>query len=67
MRQQSSQFEIVCVILELEVQHPAAKLIANASKMQDDELGDATNLVTVFAGSVLLACKDLLLMGFSFI
>jgi len=33
------------IISELEVEHPAAKLLALAAKAQEQEIGDATNLV----------------------
>jgi T-complex protein 1 subunit theta len=44
----------------LQVVHPAAKLVAMAAKAQEDEIGDATNLVVVFAG-VLLEYAEVLL------
>jgi hypothetical protein len=34
------------IINELEVNHPAAKLIAMAAKAQEAEIGDGTNLVS---------------------
>jgi T-complex protein 1 subunit theta len=34
------------IISELEVNHPAAKLIAMAAKAQEAEIGDGTNLVS---------------------
>jgi T-complex protein 1 subunit theta len=33
------------IISELEVNHPAAKLVAMAAKAQEAEIGDGTNLV----------------------
>lgn len=33
------------MITELEVQHPAAKLVVMAAKAQENEIGDGTNLV----------------------
>lgn len=33
------------IISELEVEHPAAKLLALAARAQEQEIGDATNLV----------------------
>ena len=35
------------VVNELEVEHPAAKLLALAAKAQEQEIGDGTNLVSV--------------------
>ena len=34
------------IVSELEVEHPAAKLLALAAKAQEQEIGDSTNLVT---------------------
>lgn len=51
------------ILRELEVEHPAAKLLVMAADMQDQECGDATNLVVSFAGEVLRAAKDLMRMG----
>ena len=33
------------IVKELEVQHPAAKMLVLAAEMQEKECGDATNLV----------------------
>jgi len=45
------------------VQHPAAKLLVMASKMQEAEVGDGTNLVVVLAGELLVLAEDLLKNG----
>ena len=50
---------------ELEVQHPAAKILLFASQMQEQEIGDGTNWVLIFAGSLLNSAQDLLKMGLS--
>lgn len=51
------------MLTELEVQHPAAKLIAMAAKAQQAELGDGTNLVTTLAGELLAQAEDLVREG----
>jgi len=51
------------ILRELEVQHPAAKMIVMASKMQESECGDATNFVITFAGELLNQAEGLLKMG----
>jgi T-complex protein 1 subunit theta len=51
------------IVNELEVQHPAAKLLVMASKMQEAEVGDGTNLVVVLAGELLQLAEDLLKNG----
>ena len=48
---------------ELEVVHPAAKLVVMASQQQEAEMGDATNFVVVFAGELLQQAEYLLRMG----
>ena len=48
------------IIKELEVEHPAAKLMVLASEMQEAEVGDGTNFVIIFAGALLEAAEDLL-------
>lgn len=41
------------IIRELDVEHPAAKLMILASEMQDAEVGDGTNFVIILAGALL--------------
>jgi T-complex protein 1 subunit theta len=50
------------IIRELEVEHPAAKLMIFASQMQEQEIGDGTNFVIIFSGALLEAAEDLLRM-----
>ncbi|KAJ2917725.1 hypothetical protein MD484_g2687, partial [Candolleomyces efflorescens] len=51
------------IIRELEVVHPAAKLVVMASQAQESEMGDATNMVLIFAGELLKRAEHLLIMG----
>lgn len=51
------------IIRELEVVHPAAKLLVMASQQQEAEMGDGTNFVVVFAGELLQQAEYLLRMG----
>ncbi|KAF9520911.1 hypothetical protein BS47DRAFT_1323452 [Hydnum rufescens UP504] len=51
------------IIREIEVVHPAAKILVMASQAQEAEMGDATNLVMIFAGELLKKAEGLLLMG----
>ncbi|EEB12881.1 T-complex protein 1 subunit theta, putative [Pediculus humanus corporis] len=51
------------IIKELEVEHPAAKLMILASQMQEQEVGDGTNFVIIFCGALLEAAEDMLRMG----
>jgi T-complex protein 1 subunit epsilon len=41
------------ILERMEVQHPVAKLLVELSKSQDDEIGDGTTSVVVFAGALL--------------
>jgi len=51
------------IMRELEVQHPAAKMVVMASKMQESECGDGTNLVITLAGELLYQAESLIRMG----
>jgi len=53
------------MLKELEVQHPAAKMLLFASQMQEQEVGDGTNWVLIFAGALLNSAEELLKMGLS--
>jgi len=44
------------------VQHPAAKMLVLASQQQEQECGDGTNFVLVFAGALLDQAEQLLRM-----
>lgn len=51
------------IMREVEVQHPAAKLLILASDMQEKEVGDGTNFVIIFGSQLLQNAADLLQMG----
>lgn len=51
------------ILREVEVEHPAARLILMASQQQDREVGDATNLVIVLVSEFLNQAERLLRMG----
>jgi len=53
------------IMREIEIQHPAAKLLIMASDMQEKEIGDGTNFVLIFGGQLLQNAADLLNMGLS--
>ncbi|CAG0884492.1 unnamed protein product [Cyprideis torosa] len=55
--------DAAAIIRELEVQHPAAKLLMMASQAQEKEVGDGTNFVLIFAGSLLQQAAELVKMG----
>ncbi|KAK9899462.1 T-complex protein 1 [Cystobasidium minutum MCA 4210] len=51
------------ILRELEVVHPAAKVLVMASQQQEAEMGDRTNFVLMFAGELLKKAEALLTMG----
>src|SRR5436309_324039 len=51
------------VLDELDVQHPAAKMLVEIAKTQDDEVGDGTTSVVVLAGELLKRAELLLDKG----
>jgi len=51
------------VLDELDVQHPAAKMLVEIAKTQDDEVGDGTTTAVVLAGELLKRAEDLLDQG----
>ena len=51
------------IVTELEVMHPAAKVLVLAAQMQEQEMGDGTNLAVTFGGEMMHQSADLLRMG----
>ncbi|RPB18477.1 T-complex protein 1 [Terfezia boudieri ATCC MYA-4762] len=51
------------ILRELEVVHPAAKLVVMASQQQEAEMGDGTNIVIILAGEMLKMAEGLLRLG----
>ena len=48
------------VLKEIDVQHPAAKMIIEVSKTQDDEVGDGTTTAVILSGELLKKAGELL-------
>ena len=48
---------------ELEVQHPAAKLLVLAARAQQEEVGDGSNTVISLGGSLLTGAEELIRSG----
>ncbi|OYT54588.1 MAG: thermosome subunit [Candidatus Altiarchaeales archaeon ex4484_2] len=48
------------IVEEMNIEHPAAKMIVEVAKTQDDEVGDGTTSAVVLAGSLLNNAEDLL-------
>lgn len=51
------------IMRETDIHHPAAKMIAQAAKMQDNEAGDGTNLLISIAGELMTQAAGLINMG----
>ena len=51
------------IIREMEVVHPAAKLLVYASQQQEAEMGDGTNFVIILAGELLRQAELLISLG----
>jgi thermosome len=50
----------VTILKEMEVEHPAAKMLVEVAKTQDDEVGDGTTTAVVIAGELLHEAERLL-------
>jgi thermosome len=48
------------MLKEMDVQHPAAKMMVEVSKTQDDEVGDGTTTVVVLTGELLKKAVELM-------
>ncbi len=48
------------MLKEMDIQHPAAKMMVEVSKTQDNEVGDGTTTVVVLAGELLGKAVDLM-------
>jgi thermosome len=48
------------ILKEIDVQHPAAKMMVEISKATDNEVGDGTTSVVILAGSLIEKAEDLI-------
>ncbi|MDH5783168.1 MAG: thermosome subunit beta [Candidatus Bathyarchaeota archaeon] len=48
------------VLDEMDIQHPAAKMMVEVAKTQDDEVGDGTTTAVIIAGQLLAKAEDLI-------
>src|ERR1041384_2076207 len=53
------------ILRKIDVEHPAAKVIIEASNAVDNAVGDGTTSVVVLAGALVEKAEDLLEMGIS--
>ncbi len=50
----------VTILEEMSIEHPAAKMIVEVAKTQEDEVGDGTTTAVVLAGELLKQAEDLI-------
>jgi archaeal chaperonin len=50
----------VTILKEMDVEHPAAKMLVEVAKTQEDEVGDGTTTAVIIAGELLKKAEDLL-------
>ena len=50
----------VTILEEMKIEHPAAKMVVEVAKSQEDEVGDGTTTAVVLAGEMLKKAEDLL-------
>lgn len=48
------------ILKEMDIEHPAAKMIVEVAKTQDDEVGDGTTTAAVFAGELLKKAEEMI-------
>lgn len=51
------------ILKSIALDNPAAKILVNISKVQDDEVGDGTTSVTVLAAELLREAEKLVTLG----
>ncbi|MFZ3385273.1 MAG: thermosome subunit alpha [Candidatus Methanoperedens sp.] len=50
----------VTILREMEIEHPAAKMLVEVAKTQDDEVGDGTTTAAVLTGELLMRAGELI-------
>jgi len=50
----------VTILKEIDIEHPAAKMIVEVAKTQDDEAGDGTTTAVILAGELLKRAEELI-------
>ncbi|QLL33480.1 hypothetical protein HG536_0E03910 [Torulaspora globosa] len=53
------------MLRELDIVHPAVKVLVMATEQQKIDMGDNTNLVMILAGELLMVCEKLIALGLS--
>ncbi|MCK4443932.1 MAG: thermosome subunit, partial [Thermoplasmata archaeon] len=50
----------VTILKEINIEHPAAKMLVEVAKTQDEECGDGTTTAVIFAGELLKKSEDMI-------
>jgi len=50
----------VTILQEMQIEHPAGKMLVEVAKTQEEEIGDGTTTVVIIAGELLKKAEDLL-------
>ncbi len=50
----------VTILKEMDIEHPAAKMVVEVAKTQDEEVGDGTTTAVIFAGELLKKAEELI-------
>jgi chaperonin GroEL (HSP60 family) len=53
----------VTILKEMDIEHPAAKMVVEVAKTQDEQVGDGTTTAVIFAGALLKKAQELMDMG----
>ncbi|MEM4196297.1 MAG: thermosome subunit alpha, partial [Methanothermobacter sp.] len=53
----------VTILKEMDISHPAAKMLVEVAKTQEDEVGDGTTTAVIIAGELLKEAEKLIEMG----
>src|SRR3989442_15006945 len=53
----------VTILKEIDIEHPAAKMIVEVAKTQDDEAGDGTTTAVILAGELLKKAEELIVQS----
>ncbi|WP_321211793.1 thermosome subunit alpha [Methanothermobacter sp. DP] len=53
----------VTILREMDISHPAAKMLVEVAKTQEDEVGDGTTTAVIIAGELLKEAEKLIEMG----
>src|SRR5439155_25527581 len=50
----------VTILKEMDIEHPAAKMLVEVAKTQDEEAGDGTTTAVILAGELLKKAEDMI-------